>query len=206
MSSRGVVRLLAVVALAAALVGCGQDERTSGSADAVVAPTRCVGTIGAEDVAGDLLVPDGRDCRLVGTAVAGRTVVGEGATLRARSAYLGQGLRADGFDRVELVGGAVPGRSRHWRAGLDELGEGPEVPYLFRSGGSALVLDGSGNGHYRFVGNRGRVEVRGLYLDLGTLRCRANRVRPEVRGISAETPGKLQGQCAGRRGFGGTDF
>ena len=86
------------------------EDGTTRQAGREQQPTRCVGTLGAETVQGDLEVPRGRTCRLLGTAVDGRVQVGLGSTLHARSAVFGEGIGAHGFRRVVIEGGKVAGR------------------------------------------------------------------------------------------------
>lgn len=169
------------------------------------AATRCVGDLGAVEVEGDLRVPGDRTCRLEGTAVAGRVTVSRGASLLATDARFGEGISAHGFDRVELLAGRAEGRPREW-----SYGNLPEsslvVDFVLDGGRDVVITEGPSDGHYYLLDNSGRVEVSGLYLDLGGVTCLGNTRRPVVRGISAETPGVLDGQCAGRRGFGQSDF
>jgi len=169
------------------------------------AATKCTGTLGAVEIEGDLLVPRKKSCRLNGTAVAGRVTVSLGASLVARDARFGEGVGAHAFDRVKLLGGRVPGRPRDWGYGNDAESD-QMVDFVFDGGGHVAVHEGPSDGEYYFLDNTGRVEVIGLRLDLGGVYCAGNTHRPTVRGISAESPGVLQGQCAGLRNFGQSDF
>jgi hypothetical protein len=197
----------ALTALAAALLtGCGAGgEEAAGPPG----PVRCTGTIGAEHVAGKVVVPAGAQCTLAGTEVAGRVVVRRDATLVARSAVLGGGLSARGFERVEIVGGRVPGRERGWVSDLAEA----DVDHVLADGRDVTITSGNHNADYLLLRNRGSVEVRGFYLGNGSVTCRGNDRQPVVRKMSAETPGVLRGQCSGLRNgapvpgvWGATDF
>lgn len=167
--------------------------------------TRCSRTLGAVHIDGDLLVPRDRSCRLEGTAVAGRVTVSFGATLVATDARFGEGIGAHSFDRVALLGGRAEGRPRSWsygnRAEADQV-----VDFVFDSGREVELRDGPSDGRYYILGTTGRVEVVGLNLDLGRVYCAGNARRPRVRAVSGESPGVLQGQCAGLRNFGDSDF
>jgi hypothetical protein len=188
--------VLAVLLAVAVPVWLRGDE----SEDARDDSGECTATLRATDVRGDLRVPAGETCRLLGIAVHGRTTVGEGATLYARSTYFLGGLHARGHERVEIVSGEVEGRSDYWGAEYQE-----RTRAVIEDGGDVVLRAGSYT-DYVIRDNTGRIEVVGIYFDLGSANCRGNTRKPVVRGISAETPGVLQGQCAGLKHFGQTDF
>ena len=199
---------LGALALATLLGGCSaaapvDEDGTTRQAGREQQPTRCVGTLGAETVQGDLEVPRGRTCRLLGTAVDGRVQVGLGSTLHARSAVFGEGIGAHGFRRVVIEGGKVAGRGPNF---VFEASGSHANDYVFDGGGSLRIEDGDSRGHYYVVDNHGPIVLRGLYLDTGGIYCAGNDREPDVRNISAESPGVLDGQCAGLRNFGDSDF
>ena len=170
------------------------------------AATPCKGTLGAVEIEGDLIVPRDRTCRLNGTAISGRTIVSKDSSLVAHDSRFGEGISAQSFRRVDLRGGPVEGRPRTWNYDNDAE-ELKQPDFVFDGGRNVAVHDGPINGNYYFLGITGQVEVVGLYLDLGSVYCAENSNRPVVRGISAETPGVLRGECASNgRAFGDTDF
>lgn len=205
----GCLRQLVIVGTALAALGACTSDRPAAPDEPTTeaAATTCDGAMGAERVAGDLVVPRNATCRLAGTAVDGRTSVEDGATLVGTSAYFGEGISAHSFRRIELREGRVEGRDRTW---ADEYAwpesEGRQRDYVFDGGRTLVVRGGDPHGSYHVHDMGRRVEIVGINLDLGSIFCAGNEQRPVVRRISAETPGKLQGQCAGRRGFGDTDF
>lgn len=223
MSLTTLTRALSCSALVAGLlVGCSSDptdgspgnKEQAGAAGAQEgdatnpvepAATVCDDRLGAVDVAGDLLVPRDSTCRLEGTTVGGRVTVAYGASLLTQDARFGEGISAHSFDRVVLRGGRAEGRPRNWY--YDDLEESANaVDFVFDGGRSVVIEAGPTNGTFYILDIIGRVEVSGLFLDVGRLYCAGNTRTPFVRRISAESPGVLQGQCAGLKNFGQTDF
>jgi len=182
----------ALCALLLPLTSCEQDDDTGDARDpgdrSAPAPTRCDGELSDRRVEGDLVVPRGKTCRLDGVTITGRTSVMMLASLRARDTAFGQGVGAHGFRDVRIEGGAPGGPAR-------------VRDYAFGGGESLRLIDVDLNGAYVVTAMVGRVEIRDTYLDLGSVLCHGNAKPPWVRGIRAETPGKLQGQCAGLRNF-----
>lgn len=189
------MRLKATWGVAALLLlaGCtGSGTETDGDEPASSQNRTCRGSLGAEEVDGDLVVPRDATCRLDGTIVRGRTTVGIGATLIARQARLQEGVGAHWFERVELRDVSAP--------------DSRITDFVFDGGGDLVIRGGPYNGRYWVVRNTGRIEITGFPLDIGSIYCAGNRRPPVVRGISAESPGVLQGQCAGLKHFGVSDF
>ncbi len=214
MTRTPLLRALTSCALAAILLaGCSDspsdDPANNGAPDVAnpvePAATVCDESLGAVDLPGDLLVPRDTTCRLEGTTVAGRVTVASGASLIVKDARFGEGISAHGFDRIVLRGGRAEGRPRNWY--YDDLEESSNaVDFIFDGGRNLIIEDGPINGAYYILDSTGRVEVSRLYLDLGSVYCAGNKRKPEVSRISSENFGSLQGQCAGMKGFGQTDF
>lgn len=177
------------------LAGCsGADsDGESDGESAVPATTKCKGSLGAVQVASDVLVPRGKTCELDGTTISGRVTVSYGATLIARDTHFEEGIGAHLFDRVELRGGSGGGDA--W---------GTDI--VLDSGGDVILRNAPVESDYYVIDNTGRVEIVGLSLIEGSVYCAGNARRPIVRNNSAESPGVLQGQCAGLKGFGVSDF
>jgi hypothetical protein len=177
------------------LAGCTGDDSGDESEEesAVPATTKCARSLGAVEVDGDVLVPRGKTCRMDGTTISGRVTVSSGATLVARDAHFEEGISAHLFDRVELRGGSGGGPT--WGADI-----------VLDGGRDVVLRDAPVHSDYYLIGNTGRVEIVGLSLIEGSVYCADNTHRPTVRGVSAESPGVLQGQCAGLENFGESDF
>lgn len=201
---------LAAAAAAAALLltACTTDQDSAeqpvhGPTTVAEAPaTLCADALEDTRVEGDLLVPAGKSCRLRNVQVDGRTSVGVNASLTARATYFGEGVGAHGFKAVSISGDDAP------RDYAFDPGRGARVrDYVFSGGRSLRIRGADMNGAYLVKNMSGRVEISRMYLDLGSVLCLGNARTPRVSGISAETPSKLQGQCAGGKGFDpGSDF
>lgn len=61
---------------------------------------QCSGTIGAASIDGNVVVPSGRTCVLIGTRVDDNVHVEEDATLVARGVRVGGNIQAENHDRV----------------------------------------------------------------------------------------------------------
>lgn len=183
----------------------GSGEKTDPVDPVQPAATVCKDSLGAVEVPGNLTVPRNRTCRLEGTAIGGRVTVNRGASLIATDARFGQGISAHGFDRIELLRGRAEGRPRLWTYETRST-ESRVIDFVLSGGRTVNIESGPINGAYYLLGIRGQVTVKGLYLDLGFISCTGNKRTPDVSRISAESVGKLQGQCAGLKNFGQTDF
>ena len=186
----------ATILLAAALLlaGCsGSDGAEPEQAPAASSTTKCDGTVRDTEIDGDLVVGRDKSCTLDGVTVEGRVTVSPGASLVARGVDFDEGLSAHGYDRVELRGSSAGEQSR-------------QVDFVLDGGRELVVRGGPVNGQFYVLDTTGRVEISDLVLDLGRVYCARNVHDPVVRNISAETPGVLQGQCAGLKNFGESDF
>ncbi|WP_243057353.1 hypothetical protein [Nocardioides sp. SR21] len=184
--------LMVVVLL---LAGCsGSDDAGPEQARAASSATKCDGTVRDIEIEGDLLVARKKTCTLEGVTVEGRVTVSRYATLVARDTHFDDGISAHEFDRVEVRGGSSGGT--------------PVQPadFLFDGGGDVVLRDAPVESAYYVLHSTGKVEIVGLSLIEGSVYCAGNTRRPEVRDISAESPGVLKGQCAGLKNFGVSDF
>ena len=78
---------------------------------------RCSGTIRAASIDGNVVVPSGRTCTLIGTRVDGNVLVEENATLVARGVRVGGNIQAENHDRVVVRHRKVDGRVIRSRIG-----------------------------------------------------------------------------------------
>ncbi len=152
-----------------------------GTADTARADDRtCRGTIGAQYVDGDVVVPDGAVCRLLGTRVDGNVKVGTGAVLKARGVRVDGDVQAEGAKRVVVAP----------RNGVRPRVEGNIQLVQGREGGrvARAVVDGD----IQLFSNRGRFKVRRNVVD-GNLQCKSNRPAPVGTGNRVE--GDKEDQC-----------
>ena len=71
---------------------------------------RCSGTIRAASIDGNVVVPSGRTCTLIGTRVDDNVLVKENATLVARGVRVGGNIQAENHHRVVVRHRKVDGR------------------------------------------------------------------------------------------------
>src|SRR5688500_11951563 len=80
---------------------------------------RCTGTIGARTIDGNVIVPAGRTCRLVGTRVDDNVFVNASARLIARGVSIGGNIQAENHQLVRVVRRRVGERYVRSRIGGD---------------------------------------------------------------------------------------
>jgi hypothetical protein len=154
------------LALAAALVAV-----TPAHAD----DRRCSGTIGAASIDGNVIVPSGTTCTLVGTRVDDNVHVEEDATLVAKGVRVGGNIQAENHERV-----VVRGRSR--------IGGSIQL----KQGGGGRLLRSTVNADIQLFSNDGLFEVRHNRVD-GNLQCKSNDPRPV--GGDNVVEGNKEDQC-----------
>ncbi|MDZ5619911.1 hypothetical protein [Nocardioides bizhenqiangii] len=144
---------------------------------------RCTGTIRAVSIDGDVVVPQGATCKLVGTKVDGSVKVYRNATLLARGIQVNGNVQAENFRRVEVTHRSVDG-----------------VVQRSRIGGSIQVKQGGGGEVRRAVvkadiqvfSNDGRWAIYDNAVD-GNLQCKSNAPRPV--GDRNRVGGNKEDQC-----------
>jgi hypothetical protein len=173
---KSLVAPLATVALAAGLtVALGSPAHAE--------ERRCTGTIRAVSIDGDVVVPQGATCTLVGTRVDGSVKVYRNATLNARGVQVNGNVQADNFRRVEVTHRTVDG-----------------VVKRSRIGGSIQVKQGGGGEVRRTVvkadiqvfSNDGRWQIYNNTVD-GNLQCKSNDPAPV--GARNNVDGNKEDQC-----------
>jgi hypothetical protein len=124
----------------------------------------CRGAIGATSIDGDVVVPQGASCTLLGTRVDGNVKVYRNATLAVRGARIGGNIQADNHRRVIVT--KRDGR-RTRVGGSIQLKQG---------GGGKLIKVVVGS-DIQLFSNDGRFKVRRNRVD-GNLQCKSNRPAP----------------------------
>jgi hypothetical protein len=172
-----------------------------GLAAPAAADVTCTGTIGAQTVDDNLIVPDGASCTLEGTTVQGNVLVGQQATLTAT------GITVDG-DIQDDNGNAGDVRVADSRIiGNIQLEQGT----------SATILRTEVDGDLQWESNRGPLRAEGNVVDgnlqanqntggleivrneiTGNLQCQAN--NPAPTGSGNVVHGSAEDQCASLTG------
>jgi hypothetical protein len=110
-----------------------------GAANAQAAERQCVGLIGPETIEGNVVVPAGAVCDLLGTRVLGNVFVREEASLLANGADVRGNVEGDLEAFVDLVESAVGG-TLALRESVGTLVAGSSIDGNIESTGSRLVL------------------------------------------------------------------
>ncbi len=178
-------RIARTLAVPAAVAVATASLAVSFSSPAHADERRCAGTIRAVHIDGDVVVPGGATCTLIGTSVDGSVKVYGNAVLYARGVRVNGNVQADNHRRVEVTHGTVAGRVR-----------GSTV------GGSIQVKQGGG-GEVRRTRVTGDVQVFTnnrlwqIYSNVinGNLQCKSNSPRPA--GGNNVVHGNKEDQCRG---------
>jgi hypothetical protein len=147
---------------------------------------RCAGTLRAVSIDGDVAVPAGRTCTLVGTRIDGNVLVKRGAVLVAKGVRVGGNVQAENHQRVVLVPRWVNGRQVRSRV---------EGSVQLKQGGGGELRRNVVGSDVQLFSNRGRFRVIRNTID-GNLQCKSNSPRPTVYGNVVH--GNKEGQCRGR--------
>ena len=172
--------LVVPTAFAGTLVG------TVVSAPAAHADDRtCRGTLGAVQVDGTVVVPQGATCTLVGTRVDGDVLVKSGASLYARGARIGGNVQAENHRTVVVRPRTVGDRVVKSRVGGS---------IQLVQGGGGKLLSNVVEGDVQLFSNDRRFEVRRNVVG-GNLQCKSNAPRPV--GGANRVEGDKEDQCRG---------
>lgn len=154
------------------------------AAPAAYADSRsCRGTIGAQSLDVDIVVPQGATCRLNGTRIDGNVQVNNGATLIASGVRVGGNVQAENHRRVVVQPRTVDGRTTRSQVG-------GSVQLV--QGGGGKILRARVNADVQLFSNRARFAVRGNAID-GNLQCKTNNPRPV--GGNNVVQGNKEDQC-----------
>lgn len=178
-------RLTSILSSLAVAGGLATGLVAGASTPAHADDRRCAGTIRAVFVDGDVVVPRGATCRLLGTRVDGNVKVYGGATLLARGVRVGGNVQAENHRRVEVTHRFVNGQLR--RSFVD----GSIQAKQGRGGEVRRTVVGS---DIQVFSNRGRWEIYRNVVD-GNLQCKSNDPRPV--GARNRVHGNKEGQCRG---------
>ncbi|RHW27454.1 hypothetical protein D0Z08_09940 [Nocardioides immobilis] len=146
---------------------------------------RCTGTIRTVQVDGDVVVPKGATCTLIGTRVDGSVKVYGNATLYARGVQVNGNVQADDFRRVEVTHRTVNGTVRR-----SQVGGSIQV----KQGGGGEVRNTTVNADIQVFTNGGQWQIYRNVVG-GNLQCKSNVPRPVGAGNQVE--GNKEDQCKG---------
>lgn len=161
---------------------------------AAAAPTQCVGTLGAVTV-GNVVVPSGMHCEMVGTTVTGNVRVEDGASLRASESNIAGHVIGRDTAWVCLQFGSELGGNFDVTGG--NLGTTTGFDALVMVGGNAKVSENAGLTFIDFAQVGGNIDVSG---NTGTLEIEFNTVGGNVKVTDNFVP---VGYTGGTLAFGG---
>jgi hypothetical protein len=150
-----------------------------GQAPAHADDTTCRGTIGTKSIDGNVIVPEGALCKLIGTRVDGNVHVESNATLKARGVRVGGSIQAENHERVVVK--RLDGR-RSYVDGSIQLKQG---------GGGRIARVHVGS-DIQLFSNDGLFVVKGNHVD-GNLQCKSN--TPPPTGSNNVVQGNKEDQC-----------
>ena len=150
-----------------------------GAAPAQADDTTCNGTIGAVTLDGNVIVPEGALCKLIGTRVDGNVHVESGATLKAKGVRVGGSVQAENHERVVLK--ALTGGRSHVDGSIQ----------LKQGGGGKIAKTDVGSDIQLFT-NGGLFVVESNHVD-GNLQCKSNNPKPT--GGNNVVQGNKEDQC-----------
>ncbi|MGH3024030.1 MAG: hypothetical protein ACRDNI_10270 [Gaiellaceae bacterium] len=164
---------------------------------------RCAGTIGARTIDGNVIVPAGRTCRLVGTRVDDNVFVKANARLIARGVRVGGNIQAENHLLVRVIGRWVGGRYVRSRIGGDiQLFSGRFSEIRRAVIGGNLQSKQNNRRQYAVMNrigadlqafsNRNGYRIHRNVID-GNLQCKSNRPRPT--GDHNRVQGNKEDQC-----------
>lgn len=157
---------------------------------AVAAPAEaddreCTGTIRATTIDGNVIVPQGERCVLIGTRVDDNVHVEEGATLVAKGARIGGSIQAENHRKVRVVPRFVDGDARRSVVGGN---------IQAKQGGGGEIRRTKVGADIQLFSNDGRFEVYRNVVG-GNLQCKSNDPKPV--GDNNRVEGNKEDQCAG---------
>ena len=164
---------------------------------------RCTGTIGARSIDGNVIVPAGRTCRLVGTRVDDNVLVKGNARLIARGIRIGGNIQAENHQLVRVIRRRVGARYIRSRVGGDiQLFSGRYSDIRFAVIGGNLQSKQNNRQQYAVMNrigadlqafsNRNGYRIHRNVID-GNLQCKSNRPRPT--GDHNRVQGNKEDQC-----------
>jgi hypothetical protein len=158
-------------------------------------PQHCTGRVGDVSVNGDVMVPAGAACQLIGTTVGGNVSVGAGARLFARSVDVDGDIEGERTGTVEVTEGSEVGGNMQLDSGGTVLVSGSHVDGDLaweEQQGFLIARDNSVGGNVELDANTGGAELVGNTIS-GDLSCEEN--RPTPRGGHNRVSGDEDDQC-----------
>ena len=164
---------------------------------------RCAGTIGARTIDGNVIVPEGRTCRLVGTGVDDNVFVKANARLIARGVTIGGNIQAENHQLVRVLRRRVGDRYVRSRIGADiqlTSGRFSEIRRAVIGGNlqskqntrqQYAVMNRIG-GDLQAFSNRNGYRIHRNVID-GNLQCKSN--SPPPTGDQNRVQGNKEDQC-----------
>ena len=144
---------------------------------------RCAGTIGAVSIDGDVVVPQGATCNLIGTRVDGNVKVYRNAQLVAKGARVGGNIEAENHRNVQVVP-----RWNNGTATRSVVGGSIQL----KQGGGGRIISARVGSDVQLFSNNARFEVRHNVID-GNLQCKSN--TPSPVGGNNVVQGNKEDQC-----------
>ena len=173
--------IIAVAAPLALVAGLAAGFATPAQAD----DRRCTGTIRAVSIDGDVVVPRGATCVLIGTRVDGNVKIYRNAKLVAKGVRVGGNIQAENHRNVQVLPRWKDGRPiRSVVGGSVQL----------KQGGGGKIIRARVGGDIQLFSNDALFEVRRNFVD-GNLQCKSNRPRPVGGGNVVQ--GNKEDQCRG---------
>lgn len=143
----------------------------------------CRGTIGAQQIDGNVIVPSGATCTLAGTRVDGNVEVKGDATLVVKGVKVGGSIQAENHERVVVRPRKVDGQVKRSRV---------EGSIQLKQGGGGKILRTVVNADIQLFSNDGGFTVRGNRVG-GNLQCKSNDPAPV--GGNNTVEGNQEDQC-----------
>lgn len=176
-----------------------------GLAAPAVADVTCTGTIGAQTIGDNVIVPDGAQCTLDGTTVDGNVLVGRSAQLTARNVTIDGNIQDDNGNagNVTVTNSRVNGNIQlEQGTSVTVTGTDIDGDLQLESNRGALRSDGNEiGGNLQANQNTGGLTINGNTID-GNLQCQSNNPPPTGGGNAVR--GNAEGQCANLTGGGST--
>jgi hypothetical protein len=164
---------------------------------------RCTGTIGAASIDGNVIVPAGATCTLVGTRVDGNVLVKSNARLNAKGVRVEGNIQAENHLYVLVAPRTVDGDAVRARVNGDiqlVSGGGSEVRRTAIGGQlqskennrSQVAKRNTVGGDLQAFSNSGGYQISGNVID-GNLQCKSN--NPAPTGGNNKVAGIREDQC-----------
>jgi len=150
-----------------------------GAAPAQADDTTCRGTIGANSLDGNVIVPEGALCKLIGTRVDGNVHVESGATLKAKGVRVGGSVQAENHERVVVK--SLDGSPSHIDGSIQ-----------LKQGGGGKIAKAHVGSDIQLFTNDGLFEVKANHVE-GNLQCKSN--TPPPTGGNNVVQGNKEDQC-----------